>query len=53
MPSKPIMIRMDDETKTKAEQQASKLGLNISGYVRLIINLDVATNIIEQLRKSE
>lgn len=52
MSSKPTMIRMDEGTKAKAEQQASKLGLNISEYVRLIINLDTATNIIERLKKS-
>jgi antitoxin component of RelBE/YafQ-DinJ toxin-antitoxin module len=51
--NKPSMIRMDDETRAKGEEQAAKLGLNLSEYIRLIINIDAATGIIEKLRKSE
>jgi hypothetical protein len=51
--SKPKMIRMSEDTIKKGEEQAEKLGLNISEYIRLIINLDTATGIIEKLRKSE
>jgi antitoxin component of RelBE/YafQ-DinJ toxin-antitoxin module len=50
---KPTMIRMDDETRRKGEEQAAALGLNLSEYIRLIINLDAATNIIKRLKESE
>ena len=43
-------IRMSKEMKQKAEQQAEKLGLNLSEYIRLIIELDTATNIIARLK---
>lgn len=52
MPSFPVMVRMDEQTKSKAEEQASKLGLNMSEYIRLIINLDASTSIINTLRKA-
>jgi antitoxin component of RelBE/YafQ-DinJ toxin-antitoxin module len=51
--NKPKMIRMNEDTIKKGEEQAEKLGLNISEYIRLIINLDAATGIIEKLRESE
>jgi antitoxin component of RelBE/YafQ-DinJ toxin-antitoxin module len=44
---------LTEEEKQKAQGQAAKLGLDVSGYIRLIINLDAATGIIEKLRKSE
>jgi predicted DNA-binding protein len=44
-------IRMSNETKEKGNMQASKLGLNLSEYIRLIIELDSATNLIEKLKK--
>ena len=43
-------IRMSKEMKEKAEHQASKLGLNLSEYIRLIIELDSATWLIKQLK---
>ena len=43
-------IRMSKEMKLKAEDQAAKLGLNLSEYIRLIIELDSATNLIERLK---
>lgn len=48
-----INIRATEEEKLKAQQQADKLGLNISDYIKLIINLDAATNIIEKLKASQ
>ena len=36
--------------KIKANQQATKLGLNISEYIKLIIELDAATNLIVRLK---
>jgi len=52
-PLKVTNVRMSYETKTKGEQQASKLGLNLAEYIRLIIELDAATNIIEKLKVTE
>ena len=43
-------IRMSKEMKLKAEIQASKLGLNLSEYIRLIIELDSATGLIQRLK---
>ncbi len=51
-----IDIRLSDDEKQKAQEQAKKLlgdKGSISDYLRLIINLDVATGIIEKLKKSE
>ncbi|MBU3111982.1 hypothetical protein [Clostridium lacusfryxellense] len=43
-----------DEEKTNfkemATKQASKLGLTVADYIRLIIELDSATGLIEQLK---
>jgi len=50
MANPPVMIRMSEETKKLAEEQASKLGLNVSEYVRLVIHLDASTNIIRRLK---
>jgi hypothetical protein len=44
---------LTEEEKNKVQDQAAKLGLDVSGYIRLVINLDAATGIIEKLRKSE
>jgi len=38
------------EFKLKATQQAYKLGLPVAEYIRLIIELDIATNLIERLK---
>lgn len=38
------------EFKDKATQQALKLGLNVAEYIRLIIELDSATGLIEKLK---
>lgn len=49
-----IDIRLSDREKKKAQEQADKLGLTISEYFRLIVNLDAATNLIRILNeKSE
>ncbi len=45
-----IDIRLTEEEKQKLKQQAEKLGLNASEYIRLIIALDVSVNIIERLK---
>ena len=39
------------EFKDKATQQASKLGLTLADYIRLIVELDCATGLIKQLKK--
>jgi len=49
----PVNIRMSIDTKSKGEQQASKLGLNLSEYVRLIIELDSATGLIDTLNNKK
>ena len=36
--------------KIKASQQASKLGLNVSEYIKMIIELDAATGLIARLK---
>jgi len=46
-------IRMSNGTKIKGVNQASKLGLNLSEYIRLIIELDSATSLIKILKKGE
>jgi len=43
-------IRMSKEMKLQGEQQASKLGLNLAEYIRLIIQLDSATGLINKLK---
>lgn len=43
-------IRMSKDTKEKGEIQAFKLGLNLSEYIRLIIELDSATGLINKLK---
>ena len=48
----PTNIRMSKETKEKGNIQAAKLGLNLSEYVRLIIELDSATNLIQTIKNS-
>lgn len=40
-------IRMSKETKKKGNIQAAKLGLNLSEYIRLIIELDSATKLLK------
>lgn len=45
-------IRMSNEIKEKGTIQAAKLGLNISEYIRLIIELDAATGLIRLLKGS-
>lgn len=50
MASEHVNLRMSTETKLKGEQQASKLGLNLSEYIRLIIELDASTGLIQVLR---
>jgi hypothetical protein len=39
------------EDMTKLSQQAHKLGLKPTEYIRLIINLDVATGMIERMKE--
>lgn len=45
-----IDIRLSEEEKQKALEQADKLGLSISDYLRLIINLDAATGLIKLIK---
>jgi predicted DNA-binding protein len=51
MQLKATNIRMSEETKARGEAQASKLGLNLSEYIRLVIELDSATAIIEKIKR--
>ena len=51
MPLPTTNIRMSKETKEKGNNQASKLGLNLSEYIRLIIELDSATSLIQRLKE--
>ncbi len=48
-----VHVRMDADVKIKGEEQASKLGLNLSEYLRLIIALDSATGLIDKLKASK
>lgn len=48
-----IDLRLTEEEKQKARQQAEQLGLDISGYIKLIINLDASTAIMENLNNNE
>lgn len=43
-------FRLSDEEYEALKQQATKLGLNASEYIRLIIAVDAATGIIKRLR---
>lgn len=44
-----LMIRIDDKTLEKLELQMKKYGLKSkSEYVRLLISIDVITNILEK-----
>lgn len=45
-------IRMDDETKALGSEQAAKLGLNLSEYLRMCIHLDVSNLILQTIKKS-
>jgi uncharacterized protein YeeX (DUF496 family) len=50
-----IDIRLAEEEKQKAQEQAKRVlgdSGTISEYIRLIINLDAATGIIEVLRNN-
>lgn len=46
-------IRMSKEMKIKGEDQAFKLGLNLSEYIRLMITLDGATKLIQKLKEDK
>lgn len=46
-------IRLDDKTKEDGEKQAKNLGLSLSDYIRLIIKLDVMTNIVKKLNEEK
>jgi antitoxin component of RelBE/YafQ-DinJ toxin-antitoxin module len=48
-----IDIRLTEQEKQQARQQAEQLGLDISGYIKMIIKLDASTNIIKRLKEAE
>jgi uncharacterized protein (DUF1778 family) len=48
-----IDIRLTDTEKQQLKQQADKLNLDISGYIKLIIALDAAAGIIKRLKKEK
>lgn len=39
--SKDILIRIDEETKSKAKQKASSVGLSLSSWIRTLIIKDL------------
>lgn len=43
-------FRLSDEEYEALKQQASKLGQDATGYIKLIIALDTATGIISKLK---
>ena len=43
-------MNISKEVEAKGNKQAEKLGLNLSEYIKLIIELDTATNIIARLK---
>lgn len=50
---KRLDIRLSDEDKKQAIEQANKLDLTVSDYIRLIIKLDVMTGIVQKLRDEQ
>lgn len=46
-----ITIRCTADEHRKATQQAESLNMTLSEYIRLIINIDAATGIINKLKK--
>jgi predicted DNA-binding protein len=42
-------FRLSDEEYNKLKQQAEKVGQDATGYIKLIIALDTATEIIKRL----
>lgn len=48
--NKPVLIRMNEEIRKKAKEQAAKLGLSLSEYVRLLISLDASRGITNNLK---
>ena len=48
-----VELQMPQETKDKGIDQAAKLGLNLSEYIRLVVELDVATDIVKKLRDAK
>lgn len=44
-----IDIRLTEEEKEALKEQADKLGQDITGYIKLIVKLDAATEIIKRL----
>jgi len=45
-----IDIRLTDEEKQQAQDQASKFGLSVSDYIRMIIQMDIMTNIVQIIK---
>ena len=45
-----IDIRLSEKEKKMAQEQADKLGLNLSEYLRMVINLDTSTEIISIIK---
>lgn len=50
---KRLDIRLSEDDKEQAQEQAEKLGLTVSDYIRLIIKLDVMTGIVQKLRDEQ
>jgi antitoxin component of RelBE/YafQ-DinJ toxin-antitoxin module len=48
-----IDIRLSEEEKQQAQVQASKFGLSVSDYIRMLINLDIMTNIVQRIKDDE
>jgi predicted DNA binding CopG/RHH family protein len=45
-----IDIRLTEEEKQNVQQQANKFGLSVSDYIRMLINLDIMTNIAQRIK---
>lgn len=52
MSETPRSIRMSDEEWEALRIQAEKLGTDRTGYIKLVVKLDTATNIIKKLKES-
>jgi len=46
-------FRLDDEEYEQLRQQAEQLGTDRTGYIKLIVKLDTATQIIKKLKEEK
>ena len=48
-----ISFRLAQEVQDELKRQAENIGLNVTEYLRMLIKLDLSTNIIKQLEQKE